>query len=304
MAIHVTGAPKPHWGRPPLVGPARPRKVAIIGSHAASVKTAPYGDPTWEIWVHSSTALLVPQGRADRLFDIHPPHCFQVARKNGFADYYQFLKDSKVPVYMAEAYPEIPQSVRYPVETILDLWPEEPFKSQTAFMIALALYEGVSELGFWGVHYDHRSDLVESRENCAMWVGVAKGMGVRVRMAKASPICRKNPGELYAYETHDTLEKYQARVKQFQQDCRGMGGLGPTGKVEPCETADAEAMARAIRMRDPGYAAAMAKIPAHEAIPDWFREEEDQARAAAGLPPLDDYVRTPHGLRRGQKDTK
>jgi hypothetical protein len=296
MPMYITGAPKATWGRPPVVGPARHRNVAIVGSHADSIKFAPYGDPTWEIWVHSSTALLIPQGRADRLFDIHPPHCFRVARKNGFADYYQYLKDSKVPVYMSETYPEIPQAVRYPVETITDLWPEEPIKSQTAFMIALALYEGVTTLGLWGVHYEHRSDLEESRANCEMWIGIAKGMGVRVKIAKQSPLCRKNPGELYGYETHATLEQYEARVKAFREACRDMDGIAPTGPVEACETTEAEARAREIRMQNPGYREAFAKVTQSEEIPEWFRAEEDLVRACMGLPPLDGYVRTPTGL--------
>lgn len=301
MSIRVTGAPKQHGGRPEFVGPGRQRKVAIIGSHSGSILYAPYRDPTWEMWVHSSTAQLVPKGRADRLFDLHPRHCFQVARKNGFLDYYQYLKDSTTPVYMQEVFPEIPQSVRFPLEMIQSLWPGVPIGSQTAAMIALALVEGVTQLGFWGVHYSQRDERGDQRLSTEHWIGIARGMGVQILIPTQSPLCHE-PAELYGYESHSTPEKYAAKLKQFTDNLQR--GLAPT-TVEPCTTPAQEAKAEAIRLAtDPEWRRQIDLIPPSEKIPDWFRAEEDTAREAAGLPPLDDYVRTPTGLRRGTDEPR
>jgi len=288
MSIHVTGTPKPHWGRPDPVGPGRLRKVAIIGSHSDSIQFAPYRDPSWEVWVHSSAAQLVPKGRADRLFDVHPPHCFQVARKNGFIDYYQYLKTCKTPIYMKEAYPEIPQAVRYPYELVRSLWPHKPIGSQTVFMIALALIEGVTHLGFWGVHYSHGSDYEESRANCEHWIGLAEGMGVQVVIPAQSPLCHE-PKEIYAYETHSTPEKYQARLDKFASSMRGKGGIAPTA-IESCDTPEALRAAAKKRAEDPNWVKAMRALPPEESMPAWLLDMEREQRLAAGLPPFD-----PHG---------
>lgn len=297
MSVHVTGAPKQFWGRPDSVGPGRQRKVAIIGSHSGSVLFAPYRDPTWEVWAHSSCAQLVPKGRADRLFDVHPRHCFEIARKNGFLDYFAYLKACKTPIWMQEVYPDIPQSQRYPIELVRSLWPDVPLGSQTAEMIALALIEGVTHLGFWGVHYSHGSDYEESRPNCEQWIGIARGMGVQIVIPSQSPLCHE-PREVYGYETHATPEKYAERLKKFAASMFGKGGLAPTA-VEACETAAQESKALALRrLKDPNWAKAIDAIPEAERFPEWLRKEEDDQRAAAGLPPLDDYQRTPTGLSR------
>jgi hypothetical protein len=282
--IRLTGAPKQHWGHPEPVGPQRQRKVALIGSHSGTIHFAPYRDPSWDVWVHSSCAQLVPRGRADRLFDVHPRHCFEVARKNGFADYYGYLKASKIPIYMQEQFPEIPASVRYPVEMVRSLYPDMEFGSQTAWMIALALTEGVTQLGLWGIHYDHGSDYAESRANCEQWVGYAKGQGVRVLIPQESPLTHGNP-EDYAYQTHDTPEKYAARVEAFRQSVRNFGKLQPT-QLEPCDTPEALAAAEAIRReKDPEWAKFEDSLPASERMPAWMREEERKARVQMGLEP-------------------
>jgi len=289
MSIQVTGAPRPHWGRPDSVGPNHRRKVALIGSHSDSILFAPYRDPSWEIWVHSSAGHLVPKGRADRYYDCHPRHVFSVARKNGFVDYYQWLKDLRgTEIWMQEAYAEIPCAKRYPIEAITDLWPEVQLRSQAALMMAHALYEGVTEVGLWGIHFSHRSDIEEARENAAQWVGILMGAGVRVRIAKQSPLCRKNAGELYAYETHDTPEKYQERLEKFYASMSGAGGMAPTA-ITPCATPDALRHAAMLRAKNPNWLKAMKEIGPKEGMPPWLLEYENFKRWQSGLPPMDPH---------------
>jgi hypothetical protein len=295
MSVHVTGAPKQFWGRPDSVGPGRERNVAIIGSHSDSILFAPYIDPSWEIWVHSSTAQLVPKGRATFLFDLHPRHCFTVERKNGFVDYYAYLKACKTPIYMQEAYPEIPAALRYPREMVKSLYPDVPFGSQTAWMIALALCQGVTRLGFWGVHYSHGSDYEESRANCEYWIGIARGRGVQITVAPQSPLCHE-PREDYAYETHSTPEKYQARLAKFAESMRGKGGFAPTA-IAPCATPEALRHAAMLRAKDPNWLKAMKAIGPNEAMPDWLLEFENFKRWQAGLPPMDPHFNPVDDLR-------
>lgn len=193
----------------------RQRKVALIGSVKETLRYAPFADPSWEVWAHNSLPpRSIEWGRVDRVFDLHPPHVFQAKQKCGRRDYYGWLKSLTVPVYMQDRYPEIPASVRYPIERIRAEWPLVAFGSQTAYMIALALSEGVTHLGLYGIHYTAEPEREEQRMNAELWVGIAYGCGVHVVIPEGCPIAR-TPKDLYGYESH-TPEKYQERLQAFQ----------------------------------------------------------------------------------------
>lgn len=182
-------------------------KVALLGGVKSTLRHAPFADPSWAIWSHNSVPLSSVR-RVDRWFDLHPPHCFQTPVKCG-RHYYDWLKRLTVPVYMQKHYPEIPASVQYPRERIQAEWPLVPFGSQTAWMIALALSEGATHIGLYGIHYQHASEYAEQRANAELWVGVALGRGVHVVIPEGAPLARE-PQDLYGYESH-TPEKYAAR---------------------------------------------------------------------------------------------
>lgn len=187
------------------------KKVALLGGVKSTLIHAPFTDSSWAIWSHNSVPLSSVR-RVDRWFDLHPPNCFQTPVKCG-RRYYDWLKGLTVPVYMQKHYPEIPASVRYPRERIQAEWPTVPFGSQTAWMIALALAEGYTHIGLFGIHYQHASEYEEQRANAELWVGVALGRGAHVVIPEGSPLA-KEPKDLYGYESH-TPEKYAERKKRF-----------------------------------------------------------------------------------------
>ena len=196
------------------VGPGQLRKIALLGGVGQTLQHAPFEDPSWECWAHSS----VPPKRlrrVDRFFDLHPRHCFEERLKCGRTDYFGWLKATTTPVYMQAKEPDIPASVRYPLARIQTEWPQVPFGSQTAYMIALALSEGVTHLGLFGIHYGFKTEYEEQRANCELWVGIAMGRGVQVLLPPGCPVARE-PHELYGYESH-TPEKYRARKQQFAE---------------------------------------------------------------------------------------
>lgn len=204
------------------------RKVALIGTVTSSLRAAPWEDPSWEIWAHASASSLCK--RVDRYFDLHPAAVIRETRKNAHLDYFGWLKRVQVPVYLQTKDPEVPASVRYPRERIQAEFPWR-FGSQTAWMIALALTEGVDAIGLFGIHYQHESEYAEQRANCEFWVGVAVGRGVQVVIPASCPVARE-PVDLYGYESH-TPEKYAARKAKalaYKQAKRGASGAGVEGK--------------------------------------------------------------------------
>lgn len=187
----------------PIVGLGRQRKIAIIGA-AHTVDFAPWYDHTWEIWAHSTVYPLCK--RVDRYFDLHPWSWITGKKVPG---YVEWLTTLKTPIYMQRKFPAVPASVRFPRERLLSEF-RRYFTSQAAWMMALALTEGVTHLGFFGVHYALDEEHRKQRAGCEYWMGVCEGRGVQLVLPPGSPLLRQ-PNWLYGYESHDS--KTPARQK-------------------------------------------------------------------------------------------
>lgn len=186
----------------PVVGTGRLRKIAIIGA-AQSVDFAPWYDHSWEIWAHSTVYPLCK--RADRYFDLHP---WEWITSKGVPGYVEWLTQTKTPVYMQRKFSSVKSSVRYPKERILSEF-RRYFTSQAAWMMALALTEGVTHLGFFGVHYSLDEEHKKQRAGCEYWMGVCEGRGVQLILPPTCPLLRQ-PSWLYGYESHDGKQHKRA----------------------------------------------------------------------------------------------
>jgi hypothetical protein len=243
------------------------RKVAIIGSHASTLVGCPWNDPTWEFWAHSSCAMLVPPGKVSLYIDVHPRHCFQKARKNGFEDYYQWLRHQPTPILMQERYKDIPQAIEYPLAEMKSTWPGLQFGSQVAYLIAYALARGVTHIGLFGVEYAHDSEYKFQRGNAQLWLGIALGRGVQVQVSPKSTLLREL--EDYAYETHKTPEKVAEwikfcgwKVNKFERpdDVPPPGVVKDPQKLVLLDSAEAAAHAADLRSKDREFAHAIKKL--------------------------------------------
>jgi hypothetical protein len=180
--------------RPARVGPGYQRKVALVGT-GPTFKYAPWDDPSWEIWGHASAWNVMR--RCDRWFDVHDESRWR-ERKSWHPDYQGWLARLSVPIYMQRRVRAIPASVRYPRERVLAEFPRY-FTNQFAWMTALALMEGVTHLGAFGIHYDTASEYAAQRPCAEFWAGYAAGRGVQVVVPAESPLIHEPP-VLYGYE--------------------------------------------------------------------------------------------------------
>lgn len=221
------GTPPP--ALPPVAGLGRLRKIALVGS-APTVDFAPWFDPSWEIWSH---AICVGRcKRVDRLFEMHPDVTWRHHKKPQWPTYLEWLTRCATPIYMLEKHADIPASVRYPRERIFaecrSMIGREHFGSQADFMIALALSEGVTHIGLYGLHYvDSIKDGDRNEQLMAFkfWLGVAAGKGVSIVTPKGNPVFDL-PAEIYGYESHATKDKYAQRLLREQAllKAKGKGG--------------------------------------------------------------------------------
>lgn len=190
-------------------------KIAIVGSAPSSMQLAPFNDPEWEIWGLNEQYNLMP--RWDRWFQLHPLNLC----KTGLADpnHWEWLIAQTKPVYMVDAFPEVPACIKYPLEEVLKRFGDY-FTNSISYMIAYALYlhqtfEPVEEMGVWGVDMAHCSEYGDQKASCEYFIGLARGMGIPCHIPPEAELC-KTP-YLYGFEQMpDVLWKTRARLLELK----------------------------------------------------------------------------------------
>ena len=177
-----------------------PKKVAIVGSASSTKGMTPWGDHTFEIW---GLAWRGDLRRCDRFFDMHK---IDKDRKHVPANYEQKLANLGKPVYLIHEHPDVPNSVRYPIEKVIDfLGPNldpyangDYFVSSIAFMIALAIYEQYDEIHLYGIDLIDDTEYAHQRPNTEYLLGIARGLGIRVFIPEGAALLRYN--HRYGYQ--------------------------------------------------------------------------------------------------------
>jgi len=155
----------------------------VIGQ-ADSRKDAPFDDKSWEIWgLPWDTKLR----RVDRLFDMYD-HQVMVPDKS----YLKKAEKSGVVLYMRE--PICRRSKKFPLDEIIEAYFDD-FSCTLCYMVALAIYEGVDEIGLWGIDMEKMGEYETQRPAMYRWLGLAQGLGIKITIPPASP--RLKP--LYQY---------------------------------------------------------------------------------------------------------
>lgn len=177
------------------------RKVAIVGFASSTRDSAPFTDPDWLIIGLNQLYRWIP--RADLWAEIHHREMFlrdQVREPS--TTYLDWLRRCPVPILMCDRQPDIPMSVRYPLERACKVG-RDYFTSTPAFLVAWALLQpDIEEIGLWGIdlivgrEYDYEKPCLE------YWLGVAEARGVTVTLPSASAVLK----QLYRYGYQDPPE--------------------------------------------------------------------------------------------------
>lgn len=182
-------------------GPGRARKIAMLGGAWISLKHAPWHDESWELWSHHSCRNACIR-EPDVYFDMHPPELWRDPTKK-FWDrkYLVWTAQNRVPIYMQDRYSDVPASMKYPFARIITEFPRGYMTNTMAYMMALALTEGVTHIGVFGCNYSAGSEYGPQRGCAEYWLGIAEGRGVHVCIPHGCDLLNK-PSLLYGYESH------------------------------------------------------------------------------------------------------
>src|SRR3990167_1398680 len=138
--------------------------VCIVGLAPTTRDQALDNPEGVEMWcLNQGHATLRPEmlSRMTRWFQVHP-YEEMAARQRPEFGHLEWLRDNKtIPVYMEEAHPDIPMSVRYPYEAVCIDLGGVYLTSAIAFMVALAIHEKFSVIKVYGVDMESGTEYQE-----------------------------------------------------------------------------------------------------------------------------------------------
>ena len=208
------------------------KRVAIVGT-APSWRQCPWDDPTLEIWgLNDAYTLGFP--RASRWYDLHPLDRLHFRPKDQRAVYHEdvpygaFVRPQghlewlqqqarTIPVFLQHDPPAgwPVNAQRFPFEEMARLF--GPYwASGPSYEVAHAIAEGASEIQVWGIHLSTDAEYRDQRPNFEHLLGIARGRGIAVRMADASPVLKH--GWQYAREPKPLAHPAKLRIQQARHD--------------------------------------------------------------------------------------
>lgn len=197
------------------------RIVALVGSATSTLGMVPWDDKAIEMWTLAWRK--VP--RVDRAFDMHPigPH-----RKNVPKDYFNFLNSLNVPVYTVQDISNVVKKGElYPLKEVQEFnrrldpyWAEPYYACSVAYMLNLAIYEGVDEIQLYGLDFVADGEYSHQRPNMEYYIGIARGLGIRVYLPKDCAMCEFP--YVYGYESKSGVgyvdkEMLMQRMKEYKK---------------------------------------------------------------------------------------
>jgi len=189
------------------------KKVALVGYAAASRGLAPFDDPEYEIWGLNQVNRWIP--RADRWFEIHQEWNTHVVEGT---DYMDFMKTLPIPVYMSYPDPIIPNAIQYPKDALVKEFGIEYLTSTIAEMLALAIYEGFSTIGLYGIDLVVGDEWSYQKPCAEFWLGVAHAKGIAVRLPNSSALLKSRFS--YGYRSNTEIPLATSKLRERLMKCQ------------------------------------------------------------------------------------
>jgi hypothetical protein len=204
-------------------------KIALVGSAPASVRAAPYNDPSWQIWGCSPGVY----GIATRVNSWFELHLYEPGQPWFSPEYCQWLGNLPgrgVDLWTGSEIPALPGSKVLPYEALLAQYdPHRWFTTSSLFwMMAMAVAAGATKIGLWGIDMAASEEYEAQRAGIHYMTYIAKGLGIEVGVPPESDLF--TPRFLYGVDewTHG-FRKLRARRQELQQrltdaNARAAGG--------------------------------------------------------------------------------
>jgi len=200
-----------------------PKHVSIVGlgpSSAAYVDLVKrlggrhqYCDETWVINAFGDVLA------ADRVFHMDDVRIQQIRADaepdSNIAAMLKWLKTHPGPIVTSRAHPDYPGLVEFPLEDVLNEFPQGYFNSTAAYAVAYALFIGVEKISMFGCDftYPNAHDAEKGRACVEYWLGMAAARGIQLVAPKTSTILdaiNTQAERFYGYDCVDLSIKREA----------------------------------------------------------------------------------------------
>lgn len=166
-------------------GEALPVKVAVVGLSPSTRHLVPKDWDIWALpWDNEYGAI------ASRLFEMHDRGLLEKPEALRKESYFDDLAEMPQPIYMQKHWDDIPSSIPYPLGEVASIFKGFPrgrwdtqkdwYNSSPAYMIALAIHEGATTIGLYGIDILDDSEYTLERPCLEYLIGLAVGRGIEV----------------------------------------------------------------------------------------------------------------------------
>jgi hypothetical protein len=196
-----------------------PLKVALIGTAPSSRDLAPYHDQGWKIWACSPGNMNCCP-RVDLWFELHSNLMWKEHESYG-KPYIEWLNQQPFPVYMQNNN-LVPRAMPFPWYEMVEEFGRDFFTSSFAWMMALAIKQGATEIALYGIDMASRDEYIRQRPGFYYFKRRAEERGIKVTAPHESDIMQ--PPALYAYQDSTPQgRKLMARRKEVSDRAAGHG---------------------------------------------------------------------------------
>lgn len=156
-------------------------KVALVGSAPASIRAAPYGDPSWQIWGCSPGTYGV-MTRVNAFFELHLWEPGQTWFSPEYVQWMGNLHSRGIKLWVGNKDVPIETAEVLPYEEILaEFDPNRWFCTSSLFwMMATAIRAGATKIGFWGVDMAANEEYEMQRAGIHYLTMIARSRGIEV----------------------------------------------------------------------------------------------------------------------------
>lgn len=114
-----------------------------------------------------------------RWFNVHSERHMRSAYPRGYAWFTQ--QDGRKPIVLQRVMPDIPGSVAFPREAVMDHFKTRYFTFTGAWQMALAIYEGFGRIELYGFQLSTRkARYAQERPGFFWWVKTARDRGIEL----------------------------------------------------------------------------------------------------------------------------
>lgn len=194
--------------------------AVILGMHQGTMGEFDQTRSDCDVFVFNEMVSRGAVSRADYVLQLHKPVVWRSSQNRNDSKHYDWLKSTDIPVLMQDHFEDVPASIRFPLDEMLEEFKgaERYFTTTVGFAIAYAIYKGYKRIELYGVEMETNTEYAHQRPCVAYWCGVAYGRGIEVDFHSKQFF--QSP--LYAYDGDITvrLEVFENRVKALSEEAK------------------------------------------------------------------------------------